>query len=64
MSKKILPGAKFSSSSFFRPTAMSVAMSEAGLIPAGHLVKDFSKTGLLRHRNDNFNQRPSVQVAF
>lgn len=33
-------GAKFTRSSFFRPTQMSVAMAHAGIIPAPHIIKE------------------------
>lgn len=62
--KNIVNGAKFSGRSFFRPTAMSAALSEAGAIPAPHLVKELATTARLRHKNDNFNQRPSAYVVF
>ena len=39
-------------------------MAKAGLIPDVHLTKELSTTAVVRNRNDNFNQRPSVQVAF
>lgn len=57
-------GATFKASSFFRPTVMSLAMADAGLIPAPHLVREMSKTALLRNKHDNSGTRPSVQVAF
>ena len=62
--KLTVNGARFKASSFFRPTVMSVAMAEAGLIPDVHLVRDLSATARLRHRHDNRNQRPSAHVAF
>lgn len=64
ITKDMLNGARFKASSFFRPTTMSIAMAEAGLIPDVHLVRDLSATARLRHRYDNRNQRPSAHVAF
>lgn len=61
---KFVKGAKFKARSFFRPTGMSVAMSAAGIIPDVHLVRDLVCTGLLRHKHDNRNIRPSARVAF
>lgn len=61
---QLVAGAKFKASTFFRPTGMSVAMSKSSIIPGVHLVRDFSKTCLLRHKDDRFNARPSVNVAF
>jgi hypothetical protein len=61
---KTVRGATFKASSFFRPTAMSAAMSNSGLIPAPHLIKDLRNTGLLRHKSDTNNLRASVHVAF
>lgn len=63
----VVPGATFKrlkASSFFRPTVMSQAMADAGVIPAPHMVRDMSHTALLRHKRDNLNIRPSVRVAF
>ena len=61
---KKVDGAKFKPATFARPTLMSVAMADAGLIPAPHIIMEQSKTGLVRHRNDNRNIRPSIRVAF
>ena len=63
MSKKV-DGVKFRPATFSRPTLMSVAMADAGIIPDAHIIMEQAKTGLLRHRNDNRNIRPSVRVAF
>lgn len=60
----VVKGAKFKAASFFRPTGMSLAMRDAGMIPAAHLIRDFKNTGILRHKNDVHGLRPSVQVAF
>ena len=63
----VVPGAAFKAlkaSSFFRPTVMSEAMAEVGLIPAPHVIRDVTNTAVLRHRRDNLNIRPSIQVAF
>lgn len=60
----LVAGAKFKASSFFRPTGMGDAMAKAGIIPAAHIVRDFSKTALLRHHHDRMDARPSVRVAF
>ena len=57
-------GAKFTAKSFFRPTTMSIAMAEAGLIPAGHLVRELASTAVVRHQHDNRNIRPSLRIAF
>lgn len=57
-------GAKFKAASFFRPTGMSLAMADAGVIPAPHMIRDMTNTALLRHKRDNLNIRPSVRVAF
>jgi hypothetical protein len=60
-----VPGAVFNKKhSIFRPTAMSVAMAKAGIIPDAHLVKDMADTVLVRQRNDTKNLRPSIQIAF
>lgn len=56
-------GTTFKRSSFV-PTAMSVAMAAAGIIPDVHLVRQNAITASLRNRNDNYNQRPSVHVTF
>lgn len=61
---KTVKGAKFKARSFFRPTGMSVPLAAAGVIPDVHLVRDLSCTGLLRHKRDNRNIRPSTRVAF
>lgn len=55
-------GAKFTKN-FFRPTTMSVAMAEAGIIPAPHIIQDQKNTAVVRNRNDNFNQRPSIRLV-
>jgi hypothetical protein len=63
----VVPGATFKAlkaSSFFRPTVMSQAMADAGLIPAPHVIRDMTNTATLRHKRDNLNIRPSVRVAF
>ena len=60
----VVPGATFKASSFFRPTGLSAAMSDAGLIPAPHMIRDMTNTAILRHKRDNLNIRPSVRVAF
>ena len=60
---RLVAGAKFTKRSFFRPTGMSVALSEVGAIPDVHLMKENRCGAWLRHRNDEFNQRPSVYVA-
>lgn len=57
-------GAKVKASSFDRPTTMSVAMAEAGIIPDVHLVRDLAATARVRHRNDTRNVRRSAFVAF
>lgn len=64
MNNTVIKGAKFKAKTFFRPTTMSAALSAAGVIPDVHLVRDFSCTGLLRHKHDNRNIRPSARVAF
>lgn len=61
---KFVKGAKFKARSFFRPTGMSVAMADAGIIPDVHLVRDLACTATLRHKHDNRNIRPSARVAF
>lgn len=69
---KIVGGAKFKAGgfekpkpkSFFRGTTMSIAMAEAGIIPAAHIIAETANTARVRHRNDNKNQRPSAHVAF
>jgi hypothetical protein len=43
---------------------MSLAMADAGVIPAPHIIRDMVNTALLRHKRDNLNIRPSVRVAF
>lgn len=60
---KFVKGASFKARSFFRPTGMSVAMTDAGLIPNGHMVRELSCTAVLRHKNDNRNIRRSARVA-
>lgn len=50
--------------SFFRPTAMSVAMAACGIIPAPHLVRELADMALVRQKHDNLNLRPSVRIAF
>ena len=51
--------------SFYRPTAMSIAMAAVGIIPDERgIVRDFYNTALLRHHADKAGIRPSVQVAF
>jgi hypothetical protein len=57
-------GAKFlGKKTLFRPTAMSVAMAAAGVIPGTHMVDEQPAVGLLRNRNDMTNLRPSIQIA-
>ena len=63
MTKKV-DGVKFRPQTFSRSTLMSVAMADAGLIPAPHIIMEQTKTGLVRHRNDNRNIRPSIRVAW
>ena len=60
----MLNGAKFTAKSFFRPTVMSQAMADAGLIPAPHIIKDRANTAILRNKHDNLNIRPSAHVTF
>lgn len=63
----MVPGATFKAlkaSSFFRPTGMSLAMADAGVIPAPHMIRDMVNTALLRHKRDNLNIRRPVRVAF
>lgn len=64
MSINKLNGAKFTPRSFRRATIMSIAMAEAGIIPAPHIIMDKVCTATVRNRNDNRNQRKSVTVAF
>ncbi len=61
---KFVKGAKFKARSFFRPTGMSVAMADAGIIPDVHLVRELTYAATLRHKHDNRNIRPSARVAF
>lgn len=62
---KEVQGAKFKKATrFFRPTEMSIAMAEAGIIPAPHIIQDRASYALLRHQHDNRNLRPSVPVYF
>ena len=57
-------GAKFlGKKTIFRPTAMSVAMAAAGVIPGTHMVGEVPAVALLRNRNDMTNLRPSIQIA-
>lgn len=49
---------------FYRPTAMSIVMADAGIIPGTHMIRDFRNTALLRHHADKADIRPSVQTAF
>ena len=62
--KNLLPGTTVRGSSLFRPTVMSIAMADAGVTPEIHLVCDLSATAIVRHRNDNLNQRNSDTLAF
>lgn len=57
-------GARFRARSFFRPTLMSVALAEAGVIPGTHMVKQLANTAILKHKADRLGVRPSVHVAF
>jgi hypothetical protein len=58
-------GARFSrGTSFFRPTAMSVALADAGIIPGTHIVKDKAIECVVRQRNDTNNERASRKVLF
>jgi hypothetical protein len=61
-----LPGATFGkkAKSVFRPTAMSLAMARAGIIPGTHLVQELCAVAAVRNRNDQRNERLSVSVAF
>ena len=63
---KNMPGARFArrGKTFFRPTAMSVAMADAGIIPAPHIVQDTANECLLRQRNDTYNIRLSRRIQF
>lgn len=65
--KKLVNGATFGGkrrpSSFFCPTAMSMAMAKAGIIPDVHLVQENSVTVTVRSRNDTRNLRKSVSLA-
>jgi hypothetical protein len=61
----MLNGATFKKTSrFFRPTAMSLAMAKAGIIPGTHLVAQQAAVATLRSNNDNLNIRRSVRVAY
>lgn len=51
-------------STFFRPTGVSVALRDAGIIPDVHLVQDARNTGVLRHKRDKDNAERSVRVSF
>jgi hypothetical protein len=62
--KGTVPGAKFKAVKFFRPTQMSIAMAEAGIIPAPHIIQDRANAALLRQQHDNRNLRPSVPVYY
>lgn len=57
-------GTKFTPRSFRRATVMSIAMANAGIIPAPHIIMDKVCTATVRNRNDNRNLRKSVTVAF
>jgi hypothetical protein len=59
---QVIKGARFAKS-FFRPTAMSVALADAGIIPAPHLIQDQKIRLTVRNRNDNFNIRPSISLS-
>ena len=61
-----IPGAKFTKKTQFvhTPTQMSLAMAAAGIIPGTHLKTERANIALLRHKNDNRNQRRSVRVGF
>lgn len=60
---KKVGSAQFTGRSFHRATVMSVAMANAGIIPAPHIVVDKVCTATIRNRNDNFNQRPSIRLS-
>ncbi len=60
----MIKGAQFKARSFFRPTVMSAAMAEGGVIPGTHVIREMANSALLRHKNDNRDERPSVRVAF
>lgn len=60
----VVPGTTFHShANLFRPTALSVAMAAAGMIPDVHLIGDKAATATIRNRNDNRNQRNSVKIV-
>jgi hypothetical protein len=58
-----IPGARFAGKNLFRPTAMSLAMACAGIIPAPHIINERANMGLLRHKADTNNVRPSAIVG-
>ena len=60
-----ISGASFKKASFSRPTAMSLALEKAGLIPAQALclVREMAAVAVVKHRNDNKNIRPSLRVV-
>lgn len=57
---------KFKSSDYlFRPTAMGLALAEAGAVPPDanlNVVRDSKREGVLRNRADKHNDMPSVHV--
>jgi len=57
-------GAKFlGRKTVFRPTAMSLAMAAAGVIPGTHMVGEPVSVGVLRNKTDFNNDRRSVRLA-
>lgn len=59
---KLVQGATFKKK-VFRPTAMSLALAKVGLIPGAHIIDELARTAVVRNRNDNYNERPSVRIA-
>lgn len=47
---------------FFRPTTMSVALADAGVIPDVHLVSQLCAFGYFKQKNDTENVRRSAFV--
>ncbi len=63
---EVVQGAAFKAKkvSYFRGTTMSIAMADAGIIPAPHLIREMADQALVRERHDTFNLRPSIRISF
>lgn len=53
-----------SSNYIYRDSTLSEALVAAGIIQRPHFVREAKTEGVLRDRNDTFNERPSRRRMF